>query len=1132
MCKFGTSLLLLALLLYEGYAEAVTDGSACIFTNLNKIDCTRRNLTNKPFLFIDMTIDEKQRINEIDFSFNDLQVIGDNWFNGFDEVKVLRLTGNKLNGSSIKRVFRSMPELRDLYLDQNEFRNIPTHIFSDLKQLMRLSIDGNYIKRITDHAFIGLERLKVLRIRRNEISYVSNDAFSGLNSSLQQLNIKGNYLKVIPGAIKTLKRLISVELSDNEITKIEKNSFKGLPRLKYVRLFTYTAHYEDSKKNKKKHMMHIDTGAFRGMTKLRKLNLDSSYAILDKFPNLEGTNNLHEISLRSIYDLTIPNIFCDRKRKLEIIRITNSTIFNFPKLNKCRNLRTIDLESNDISYIPASAFSGLNHITNIDILQNHNSVKTIHKSAFNYLPSLQELDLSHYFLNSFPDFRGTFKLKKLKLQHCDITVLPRNFCRHLPNLETLDLSENKISTLPVLSDCRKLRVVDLLKNRISSIRNQFNNLRKLEMLTLTDNHLNIIPNSAFKGCPSINSLYLDWNMLQSIEENAFMDISNLELLNISYNSHLRNLPKRGLNSLVVIDAVKNPKLLDFPKQEDLKFARQLRLTYPYHCCHFKEHILDIQHTIRMRKLRANSTWVIDTQIDHTQILAKFNATRQKEIDPRSMEPLLRQLNKNSTSLRFYPDSGNYESFFKGRSITENSYCIPETNDFFPCEDLMGREWLRVCVWLVIFLAVFGNIFVLIVLVVNYAKIDVPRFLIINLAFADLCLGIYLAFLAFVDLFTLGDFRLYGLQWQFSPSCKGAGFLAVFSSELSVYTLSAITIERFTTIKNSMHIEKRMTKKQAVIIMAIGWVFSIVLAALPLYTDGKVRFSDYSKYSVCLPFDIETLTSQAYVTFVLMFNLLAFIIILACYIRIYLFISGSHAWNSGDARIARRMAILVFTDFLCWFPIALIALSAVYKESLIADLWISKVLTIFVFPLNACANPFLYAILTKQFRKDIMLFVRHVKGKSIQREIRKSLLKTQFKNSLTYSTSVRRGSSFSFLFGRRCSSKPDEIKLNTRIIPVQEPFPLSSEELEHEDSESHKSVNSHGDEGNLSRDLSCDDIKNHVTTSSNECSVIENIVNKIPEEEEESLPTDDAPINSATSEEEDISSSSHEENRSF
>lgn len=46
-----------------------------------------------------------------------------------------------------------------------------------------------------------------------------------------------------------------------------------------------------------------------------------------------------------------------------------------------------------------------------------------------------------------------------------------------------------------------------------------------------------------------------------------------------------------------------------------------------------------------------------------------------------------------------------------------------------------------------------------------------------------------------------------------------------------------------------------------------------------------------------------------------------------------------------------MALLVFTDFICWFPIALIALSACFGVHLIT-LEQAKVFTVFVLPLNS------------------------------------------------------------------------------------------------------------------------------------------------------------------------------------
>ena len=60
---------------------------------------------------------------------------------------------------------------------------------------------------------------------------------------------------------------------------------------------------------------------------------------------------------------------------------------------------------------------------------------------------------------------------------------------------------------------------------------------------------------------------------------------------------------------------------------------------------------------------------------------------------------------------------------------------------------------------------------MIVLVASRGKMDVPRFLVCNLAMADFCMGLYLGFLAIVDASTLGEFRKYAIHWQFSPGCQ-------------------------------------------------------------------------------------------------------------------------------------------------------------------------------------------------------------------------------------------------------------------------------------------------------------------------------------------------------------------------
>merc|ERR1712079_965813 len=98
-------------------------------------------------------------------------------------------------------------------------------------------------------------------------------------------------------------------------------------------------------------------------------------------------------------------------------------------------------------------------------------------------------------------------------------------------------------------------------------------------------------------------------------------------------------------------------------------------------------------------------------------------------------------------------------------------CIPEPGPFLPCNDLFDWWTLRCSVWIVFLLALLGNGCVVIVLIASRAKMDVPRFLVCNLAMADFCMGLYLGFLAIVDAATLGDFRRFAIDWQFSAGCQ-------------------------------------------------------------------------------------------------------------------------------------------------------------------------------------------------------------------------------------------------------------------------------------------------------------------------------------------------------------------------
>ena len=459
---------------------------------------------------------------------------------------------------------------------------------------------------------------------------------------------------------------------------------------------------------------------------------------------------------------------------------------------------------------------------------------------------------------------------------------------------------------------------------------------------------------------------------------------------LSYNS-FPTLPEKGLKTLETLKVRDNRELKEI-RAKNLPKVRLVEAHYPYHCCEFRKESKQKEKSPQEVKVVSKTdgwTWdnkqvsyLRNSHEEENSTLTESTIDDLSGLGSGDVDPILRHGFEGSSDFEAGTDTGaSGQTELNQIKIEEEENrqvkCTPEPADpFFPCDDLMDSSFLRVGVWIVFLLALLGNATVVFVIITRSSRIDVSRFLICNLAVADLCMGVYLGFLAIVDTATRGDFRSFGVEWQLSSSCKAAGFLAMLSSETSVYTLTVITVERYIAITHALDITKKMSLKKTAIVMLVGWCFALISATLPLF-----GVSDYTKFSVCLPFETGDTKSLTYVTTVMIINGSAFIVILTCYVKIYTAIRGSNAWNTNDSKTAQRMALLIFTDFACWAPITVLSLAAAFGGEFVS-LKQAKIFTVFVFPLNSCANPFLYAIFTGQFKRDCTSLCRRVKSSKI------------------------------------------------------------------------------------------------------------------------------------------------------
>ncbi|XP_075609180.1 thyrotropin receptor isoform X3 [Balearica regulorum gibbericeps] len=635
-----------------------------------------------------------------------------------------------------------------------------------------------------------------------------------------------------------------------------------------------------------------------------------------------------------------------------------------------------------------------------------------------------------HFIPSLPEDTQTLEIRNLR----NLDYIDPDAFKNLPLLKYLGIFNTGLKAFPDLTKIYSSDVNFLLEIAdnpfMTSVpANAFHGLCNESLtLKLYNNGFTSIQGHAFNGT-NLDAIYLHKNKyLEVINDDAFLGVhSGPTLLDVSRTA-VAHLPAKGLESLKELMAKNTWTLKKLPAVKIFLQLMRADLSYPSHCCAFKswkktsgilEYLTCNQsgsHSFRKRRsvkaLRGpfykdyaeEYTDHTDTVYDKNTKFTNFHENSHYYIflEERGEGNLgFGQELKNPQMEDVQTFDSHYDYPVCGGN--EDVICTPEPDEFNPCEDIMGYQFLRIVVWFVNLLAILGNIFVLFILLTSHYKLTVPRFLMCNLAFADFCMGLYLLLIASVDLYTRSEYYNHAIEWQTGPGCNTAGFFTVFASELSVYTLTVITLERWYAITFAMRPDRKIRLRHALVIMLGGWLSCFLLALLPL-----VGVSSYSKVSICLPMDTETPVAEAYVVFVLICNIIAFVIICACYIKIYVTVRNPQ-YKSGDkdTKIAKRMAVLIFTDFLCMAPISFHALSAIMNKPLIT-VTNSKILLVLFYPLNSCANPFLYAIFTKAFRRDVFILLSKFGICEHQAQVYRGQTISAKNNSGSYGQRISRG----------------------------------------------------------------------------------------------------------------------------
>ncbi|XP_017785904.1 PREDICTED: chaoptin [Nicrophorus vespilloides] len=471
--------------------------------NLYHLDLSRNNIANiVPGTFLGL-----KQLRRLDISVNSLRTIEDDAFEGLDNLEHLSLKDNTIFLIPASALGR-LPKLQSLHLDYNRVAALSGDILRSIaERVTNLVISKNLIRELPPATFQYFQQLEHLDLTRNSLMTLNSDTFEGLENSLLSLKVAQNAITNLAGPPLALVKLMSLDLSDNQLADLARNSFTLLPNL-------------------------------------RKLNLSRNSrlssippTLLHKLDNLEVIDLSH-INLKSLStDLLAKNLLIKEiyLNDNDLSEITDGTFVNL------RNLTRIDLSDNSIANIRPGAF--VNAMNLKELYLQGNQLAVFRGEFFNTGTGLEILDVSNNLLNYvYPSsFRIHPRLKKIVAGNNKFNFFLPEVIATLQYLEFVDLSGNMLEAVEELEFARlpKLRCLLLGNNKIESVHEMsFHNSTQLQIIDLKNNKLDRLGERTFEGLVRIEMLNLEGNRLSDLPETIFerSRLQMLENINLARNN--------------------------------------------------------------------------------------------------------------------------------------------------------------------------------------------------------------------------------------------------------------------------------------------------------------------------------------------------------------------------------------------------------------------------------------------------------------------------------------------------------------------------------------------------------------------------------------------------------------------
>uniref|UniRef100_A0A669E445 Slit homolog 1b (Drosophila) n=1 Tax=Oreochromis niloticus TaxID=8128 RepID=A0A669E445_ORENI len=489
-----------------------------------------------------------KKLRRIDLSNNQISEIAPDAFHGLRALSSLVLYGNKITELP-SGVFDGLASLELLLLNANKIHCIRANVFKDLENLALLSLYDNKIQSLAKGTFSSLRSIQTLHLAQNPFvcdcnvkwladflrsnpietsgarcaspRRLANKRIAQIKSSKFRCSAKEQYH--IPG---TEDRRLNYECNSKPVCPAKCRCEANVVDCSNLRLTKFPEHLPSSTEELRLNNNDLSvleaTGAFKGLSQLKKINLSNNKISEIEDGAFEGASSVVELHLTANH--------------LESVR---GSMFK-----GMEGMRMLMLRNNKISCIHNGSFTGL---TNVRLLSLYdNQLSTILPGAFDTLPNLSTLNLlanpfkcdcrlswfgawlrSRRIVTGNPRCQGPAFLREIPLQ--DVAV-PDFRCEDGAVLEDSNCGPGPQCP----SQCTCMDTVVRCSNKhLQALPRGLP--RNVTELILSYNELRCIPPLALGGLRSLRLLSLHGNDISELQEGIFSDVVSLSHLAIGAN---------------------------------------------------------------------------------------------------------------------------------------------------------------------------------------------------------------------------------------------------------------------------------------------------------------------------------------------------------------------------------------------------------------------------------------------------------------------------------------------------------------------------------------------------------------------------------------------------------------------